>query len=159
MHYHALSRYPESDVVLVNQAGQEKVIVVKPNHSATWRHNLWLLAALAVPSLGAGIAFALLGAWPILPLAGLELTALAGALYWVNWKLEYRHVIRLTDQLITIDKAISCQNAAGALLETSRPCGWYLRLIIGRVQNCRCTTVSPKPGSVSFLTARKHCNY
>ena len=45
MHYHALSRYPESGVVLVNQAGQEKVIVVKPNHSATWRHNLWLLAA------------------------------------------------------------------------------------------------------------------
>ena len=41
MHYHALSRYPESDVVLVNQAGQEKVIVAKPNHSATWRHNLW----------------------------------------------------------------------------------------------------------------------
>jgi uncharacterized membrane protein len=39
-----------------------------------------------------------------LPLAGLELTALAGALYWVNWKLEYRHVIRLTDELITIDK-------------------------------------------------------
>ena len=104
MHYHALSRYPESDVVLVNQAGQEKVIVVKPNHSATWRHNLWLLGALAVPSLGAGIAFALLGAWPILPLAGLELTALASALYWVNWKLEYRHVIRLTDELITIDK-------------------------------------------------------
>jgi len=104
MHYHAFSCYPESDVVLVNQADQEKVIVVKPNHSATWRHNLWLLAALAVPSLGAGIAFALLGAWPILPLAGLELTALAGALYWVNWKLEYRHVIRLTDELITIDK-------------------------------------------------------
>ena len=60
MHYHALSRYPESDVVLVNQAGQEKVIVVKPNHSATWRHNLWLLAALAVPSLGAGL---LLRSW------------------------------------------------------------------------------------------------
>ena len=66
MHYHALSHYPESDVVLVNQAGQEKVIVVKPNHSATWRHNLWLLVALAVPSLGAGIAFALLGAFGLL---------------------------------------------------------------------------------------------
>ena len=104
MHYHALSRYPESDVVLVNQAGQEKVIVVKPNHSATWRHNLWLLGALAIPSLGAGIGFALAGAWPILPLAGIELAALGGALYWVNWKLEYRHVIRLTDELITVDK-------------------------------------------------------
>ena len=104
MHYHALSQSGEITVVSLNQAGPEKVIVVKPNHSATWRQNLWLLAALAVPSLGAGIAFALLGAWPILPLAGLELTALVTALYWVNWKLEYRHVIRLTDESITVDK-------------------------------------------------------
>ena len=64
MHYHALSQSGEITVVSLNQAGPEKVIVVKPNHSATWRQNLWLLAALAVPSLGAGIAFALLGAWP-----------------------------------------------------------------------------------------------
>ena len=56
------------------------------------------------PRSGRALPFALLGAWPILPLAGLELTALAIALYWVNWKLEYRHVIRLTDELITIDK-------------------------------------------------------
>ena len=39
-----------------------------------------------------------------LPLAGLELSVLAGALYWVNWKLEYRHVIRLTDEIVTVDK-------------------------------------------------------
>lgn len=91
-------------MVFLDQAGQEKVIVAKPNHSATWHQNLWLLAALAVPSLGAGIGFALLGAWPILPLAGLELSALGGALYWVNWKLEYRHVIRVTDEVITVDK-------------------------------------------------------
>ena len=57
MHYHALSQSGEITVVSLNQAGPEKVIVVKPNHSATWRQNLWLLAALAVPSLGAGIAF------------------------------------------------------------------------------------------------------
>ena len=87
----------ESAVVSLDELDGEKVIVAKPNHSSTWRQNLWLLAALAVPSLGAGIGFALMGAWPILPLAGLELSVLAGALYWVNWKLEYRHVIRLTD--------------------------------------------------------------
>ena len=91
-------------MVSMDQVDGEKVIIAKPNHSSSWRHNLWLLGALAVPSLGAGIAFALLGAWPILPLAGLELTALGGALYWVNWKLEYRHVIRLTEDLITVDK-------------------------------------------------------
>ena len=114
-------------MVLVNQAGQEKVIVVKPNHSATWRHNLWLLAALAVPSLGAGIAFALLGAWPILPLAGLELTALGGALYWVNWKLEYRHVIRLTDELVTIDKGYFVPKRSWRFARGSPPCAWCPR--------------------------------
>ena len=94
----------ESAVVSLDELDGEKVIVAKPNHSSTWRQNLWLLAALAVPSLGAGIGFALMGAWPILPLAGLELSVLAGALYWVNWKLEYRHVIRLTDEIVTVDK-------------------------------------------------------
>lgn len=91
-------------MVSVNRAGSETVILIKPNHSASWRQNLWLLAALAVPSLGAGVAFALLGAWPILPFASIELVALGGALYWVNWKLEYRHVIRFTDGSVVIDK-------------------------------------------------------
>ena len=91
-------------MVSVNRAGPETVILIKPNHSASWRQNLWLLAALAVPSLGAGVAFALLGAWPILPFASIELVALGGALYWVNWKLEYRHVIRFTNGSVVIDK-------------------------------------------------------
>tara|TARA_B100000683_G_scaffold274862_1_gene324058 strand:+ start:1382 stop:1897 length:516 start_codon:yes stop_codon:yes gene_type:complete len=94
----------ESSLVSLDHLNGEKVIVAKPNHSSTWRHNLWLLAALAIPSLGAGVGFALAGAWPILPLAGIELAALGGALYWVNWKLEYRHVIRVGDDVITVDK-------------------------------------------------------
>ncbi len=94
----------ESSLVSLDYLNGEKVIIAKPNHSSSWRHNLWLLAALAVPSLGAGVGFALAGAWPILPLAGVELAVLAGALYWVNWKLEYRHVIRLGVDIITVDK-------------------------------------------------------
>ncbi len=81
-----------------------KVIVAKPNHSSTWRQNLLVLAALSVPSLGAAISFTMMGAWPILPMAGAELLALGGALYYVNWKLQYRHVITLNDKSIRIDK-------------------------------------------------------
>ena len=81
-----------------------QIIIAKPNQSSTWRHNLWLLAAVAVPSLGAAVAFSLLGAWPILPFAGLELAALASALYYVNWKLQYRHVITLDETTVRIDK-------------------------------------------------------
>ena len=104
MHYHTPHLAGENFVISCNHADREMVVVVKPNHSATWHQNLWLLAALAIPSLGAGIGFALAGAWPILPLAGLELTALGGALYWVNWKLEYRHVIYFKADAVIIDK-------------------------------------------------------
>lgn len=79
-------------------------IVARPNYSSTWRGNLCALLAISVPSLGAAIGFTLMGAWPILPLAGLELLALGCALYYVNWKLQYRHVITLSDDCVRIDK-------------------------------------------------------
>ena len=91
---------------MVEVSGHEntKTIVAKPNHSATWRTNLWVLIAISIPSMGAAISFALLGAWPILPFAGAELLALSSALYYVNWKLQYRHVIYLTADTVKIDK-------------------------------------------------------
>lgn len=80
------------------------MIVARPNHSSSWRANRLALLAVSVPSLGAAAGFAALGAWPILPLAGLELLALGSALYYVNWKLQYRHVITLSDDSVSIDK-------------------------------------------------------
>jgi uncharacterized membrane protein len=91
-------------LVSSNSTEHGLVIVATPNHSSTWRTNLWVLLAIAVPSLGAAVAFASLGAWPILPFAGLELGTLAAALYYVNWKLQYRHVITLDADTVCIDK-------------------------------------------------------
>jgi len=81
-----------------------QTIVAKPNQSATWRSNLWVLGMIAVPSLGAAIGFTALGAWPILPFAGAELLALGFAMYYVSWKLQYRHIITLDEQTVRIDK-------------------------------------------------------
>jgi uncharacterized membrane protein len=80
------------------------MIVAQPNLSADWRANRRVLLALALPSMTAAIAFALLGAWPILPFMGLELLALGAALYHVNWKLHYRHVITFSDDSVLIEK-------------------------------------------------------
>lgn len=41
------------------------------------------------------IGLFLAGAWPILPFMGLEIGGLAGALYYVQWKLSHREVIRI----------------------------------------------------------------
>jgi uncharacterized membrane protein len=91
-------------VVTTRRSDGSLVIVAKPNHSSNWRNNQLALLMISVPSLGAAIGFTALGAWPVLPFAGAELTALGAALYYVNWKLEYRHVITLSDDGVRIDK-------------------------------------------------------
>lgn len=80
------------------------MIIAQPNCSASLRSNMLVLLALAIPSLGFAVSFALLGAWPIIPFAGLELLALGSALYYVSWKLQYRHVITLSDDQVCIEK-------------------------------------------------------
>jgi len=80
------------------------MIVARPNCSCSWNTNLLVLTALAVPSLGCAIGFAFLGAWPILPFAGLEMFALGCSLYYVNWKQQYRHVITVSEDVVRIDK-------------------------------------------------------
>lgn len=91
-------------MVTSHRQNSELTIIARPNQSATWRANKLVLLALSVPSLGIATGFALLGAWPILPFAGLELAALGSALYRVNWKLQYRHVITFCDDRVRIEK-------------------------------------------------------
>jgi len=91
-------------VVTSSRSADVLMIVARPNQSQSWRSNLYILLALSVPCLGAATAFTLLGAWPILPLAGLEMLALGAALYYVQWKLQYRQVITLSHDCVRIDK-------------------------------------------------------
>lgn len=91
-------------MVTTSRTASRLMIIVQPNCSASWRNNQLVLIAISIPSLTFAIGFALQGAWPILPFAGLELLALGSALYYVNWKLQYRHVITLSDENVCIDK-------------------------------------------------------
>ena len=95
-------------MITSQRAGAQLRIVARPDQSATWRSNKLVLLALAIPSLGAALGFALAGAWPILPLAGLELTALGIALYVVNRKLQYRQVITLDGDTVTVEEGFNC---------------------------------------------------
>ncbi|MEM1112109.1 MAG: DUF2244 domain-containing protein [Pseudomonadota bacterium] len=91
-------------MVTSTQQPSQLTIVARPNQSANWRTNQLLLLALCVPSLGAAIGFSLMGAWPILPFAGLEMLSLGAALYYVSWKLQYRQVITVSEDSVSIDK-------------------------------------------------------
>lgn len=59
-------------------------IIARPNSSLSPRGRIAVVALLASFSLAVAIGFSLIGAWLVLPFAGLELLAVAYAFYYIN---------------------------------------------------------------------------
>lgn len=91
-------------LVYKQRSGNDHTIVAEPNRSASWQTNKIILILMCCLSGAIALGFAALGAWPVLPFAGLEMLALGTALYYVCWKLRYRHVITIGDGRVRIQK-------------------------------------------------------
>ncbi|MCX2980493.1 DUF2244 domain-containing protein [Halieaceae bacterium IMCC14734] len=91
-------------MVYQQQHQEHEVLIAEPNRSASWQANKWALVAMCMLSGTIASGFAFVGAWPILPFAGLEMAALGTALYYVCWKLRYRHVVTFDEQEVRIQK-------------------------------------------------------
>lgn len=97
----------------------ETRLVIGPNASLSAR-QAWLFMGLSA-SLGLGIAFALtlLGFWPVLPFAGLELSALGAAVYVSVRRNGYREVLVFDAQHVRVEFGL-IGRGAGAVVELSR---------------------------------------
>lgn len=91
-------------MVYKQRSGTDHTIVAEPNRSASWQTNKIALIVMCCLSGMIALGFAALGAWPVLPFAGLEMMALGSALYYVCWKLRYRHVITFGPGTVKIQK-------------------------------------------------------
>lgn len=81
-----------------------RTITIQPNRALTASQALGCFALLAVTCLGVGIYFTLLGFWPVLPFAGLEVALLAYALR-ASWRTgDDRERIAIDDQRVVIDQ-------------------------------------------------------
>lgn len=60
--------------------------LIRPNSSLSWRGVVRFYLGIVLVSFTIAGAFALKGAWPVLPFAGLEMLVLGGALYVVARK-------------------------------------------------------------------------
>jgi len=87
-----------------NQKGQ---IVLQPNHSWTWRANLYFLATLFVISIAIAIGFLIQGYWVILPFAGLEMLALTAAIYYCVRKTHRQEVLRFSMDEVVIEAGVN----------------------------------------------------
>ncbi len=79
-------------------------IVLRPNQSLSWRAACYFWLSMVVVCGGIATGLTVLGFWPVLPFAGLELGALAVVLYVVAWRSEWREVIAVTDDAIQIER-------------------------------------------------------
>lgn len=93
-------------MVDINIQQSERVLVLKPNRSMSWRANKYLLGVVFCWCGAIGIGFVLMGAWVVMPFIGLELAALAGALYYVSWKISHREVLRIDAESVSLEKGI-----------------------------------------------------
>ena len=84
------------------QAGWQ--FVLRPNRSLSWRSLVRFFLGLFVVSMSIAIGLALMGYWLVLPFSGLEMLALAAALYLVARRSHLAEVIRVTEDGVQIER-------------------------------------------------------
>ena len=87
-----------------DQQKREGWIVIQPNRAASWRTNqifLLLIGSLSVLIAGGS---AVLGAWLILPFAGVEILLLVSLLWYVNTVHSRQEVVHFSDVEVVVEK-------------------------------------------------------
>lgn len=95
-------------MVEVSTFEQQVQLHLSPNRSATWQQTKYLILGFAVFISTIAIAWAFVGAWVILPFAGLEVGLLALIMYAVSKATYQWETVLISHQNITI----YCSNGA-----------------------------------------------
>ena len=90
-------------MVLVNERQGLTQIRLIPNCSATWRQTRMVIFALGGLTLAIGIFWTLMGAWVILPFAGLEALLLAYLTYRVCLETYHQQVLYLYEEKFALE--------------------------------------------------------
>ncbi|WP_166254410.1 DUF2244 domain-containing protein [Marinobacter salicampi] len=88
---------------------------LSPNRSLSWQGNvrIWLGLCLVSAAIVAGMIWA--GAWVVLPFAGIELAALAGAFYYTSRQCHKQEILTLTADTLRLEKGLNRKEAEWAL--------------------------------------------
>lgn len=78
--------------------------ILRPCFAANWPQTVRIFVGMSVVCGGIALFFASMGFWPIVPFAGLELLALGVALYLSARRSLDREVIRVTEDVVYIEK-------------------------------------------------------
>ena len=78
-------------------------ILIAPHRSLTAREARWFMVTLSLPSLAIALWLTFAGFWPVLPFAGLELGAVAFALFYHLRRRDDTQQIEIDEVVVRID--------------------------------------------------------
>ena len=107
-------------MVSMSGDGPDHTLVLRPNLSLSWRQAKALLVVMALVLAGIASGFAVVGLWPVLPLAGAEWLALAAALYMVQRRGHRLEIVSVRGGRVAVEKG--CGPSRSAKWEFPR--GW-----------------------------------
>lgn len=82
------------------------IIVLAPNRSMTWETNKKILLVMFIVAMIIGLSFAYIGAWLVLPFAGLEIMLLGAGMYYVCWKLNFKQTISMQAESLILQQGV-----------------------------------------------------
>lgn len=89
----------------VRQEDQLKYLLT-PNRSMSWQGNVRILASLFALSALIVSAMLYVGAWPVVPFAGLELAAVTAALYYTALRCRQQEILIIEGDALRLEKGI-----------------------------------------------------
>ncbi len=92
--------------------GSDHTLILRPNLSLSWRQAKVLLVIVAIVLSGLASGFAVVGLWPVLPLAGAEWLALAAALYLVQRRGRQMEIVSVRGGRVAVEKGSGPSHAA-----------------------------------------------
>ena len=99
-------------MVSMSGEGPDHTLVLRPNLSLSWRQAKVFLVVVALVLVGLASGFAVIGLWPVLPLAGAEWLALAVAFYLVQRRGHRMEVVSVKGGRVAVEKGSGPSRAA-----------------------------------------------
>ena len=90
-------------------------IVLSPNRSASWAQTKGMLLLMATVVIGVAVMLSLIGAWLILPFAGLEVALLSLFMYQASYASYQQQVITLDGKYIRVQMGVHYPKYSAAL--------------------------------------------
>ena len=117
---------------------KDAVLVVQPNRSLSWRNTKLVFLFLALCLAAVAACFYSLGAWLVIPFAGLELLVIGLGLYLQCCYAHQQQIIQIDENTISVSDGrqgkpkTSFPKAWLRIVRTHDPKGWYpSRRVIG----------------------------